>query len=171
MAIAREAGSRSKVAVWSKNPDVDPVGSCIGPKQMRINTILSELNGERIDLIKYSPEPEEFIVAALSPATVRIVEINKNDRTCRVAVPADQLSLMKRVLKDEYYVVEREAWLEECRTTKLWLLWEILFETDIHNIALLEARVYAYGSQIKETDYLHRDIFIWLVAFLNLVIK
>lgn len=78
---------------------------------------------------------------------------------------------MKRVLKDEYYVVEREAWLEECRTTKLWLLWEILFETDIHNIALLEARVYAYGSQIKETDYLHRDIFIWLVAFLNLVIK
>lgn len=93
MAIAREAGSRSKVAVWSKNPDVDPVGSCIGPKQMRINTILSELNGERIDLIKYSPEPEEYIVAALSPASVRIVEINKNDRTCRVSVAADQLSL------------------------------------------------------------------------------
>ena len=93
MSIAREAGSRSKVAVWSKNPDVDPVGACIGPKQMRINTILSELNGERIDLIKYSPEPEEFIVSALSPATVRIVEINKNDRTCQVSVAADQLSL------------------------------------------------------------------------------
>lgn len=93
MAIAREAGSRSKVAVVSKNPDVDPVGACIGPKQMRINSILSELNGERIDLIKYSPEPEEFIVASLSPAAVRIVEINKNDRTCRVAVAADQLSL------------------------------------------------------------------------------
>lgn len=93
MAIAREAGSRSKVAVWSKNPDVDPVGACIGPKQMRINSILSELNGERIDLIKYSPEPEEFIVSSLSPASVRIVEINKEDRTCRVAVAADQLSL------------------------------------------------------------------------------
>ncbi len=93
MAISREAGSRSKVAVWSKNPDVDPVGACIGPKQMRINSILSELNGERIDLIKYNPDPEEFIVAALSPASVRIIEINKNDRTCRVAVAADQLSL------------------------------------------------------------------------------
>ena len=93
MAIAREAGSRSKVAVWSKSPDVDPVGACIGPKQIRINSILSELNGERIDLIKYSPEPEEYIVAALSPASVRIVEINKNDRTCRVSVAADQLSL------------------------------------------------------------------------------
>lgn len=78
---------------------------------------------------------------------------------------------MRRVLMDECYAEEKEAWLEECRTTKLWLLWEILFETDVRNRTLLEARVYAYGSQIKETDYLHREIFIWLVSFLNLVIK
>ena len=78
---------------------------------------------------------------------------------------------MKRVLKDEYYVVEKEAWLEECKTTKLGLLWEILFETDVRNTMLLESRIYAYGSMIKENDYLHRDIFIWLVTFLNLVIK
>ena len=85
-----------------------------------------------------------------------------------------QMSLfkqMKRVLKNEYYVVEKEAWLKECKTTKLWQLWEILFETDIQDIALLESRIYAYGSQIKETDYIHRDIFVWLVSFLNLVIK
>ena len=85
-----------------------------------------------------------------------------------------QISLfrhMRQILTEERYAEEKEVWLEECRTTKLWQLWEILFETDVRNRALLEARVYAYGSQIKETDYLHRDIFIWLVAFLNLVIK
>lgn len=85
-----------------------------------------------------------------------------------------QISLFKqihRVLMDERYVEEKEAWIKECKTTKLWMLWEILFETDVRNRVLLEERVYAYGSQIKETDYLHRDIFICLVAFLNLVIK
>ena len=85
-----------------------------------------------------------------------------------------QISLFKQirsVLMEERYAEEKEAWVEECKTTKLWQLWEILFETDVRNRSLLEARVYAYGSQIKETDYLHRDIFIWLVAFLNLVIK
>jgi len=85
-----------------------------------------------------------------------------------------QISLFKkmcRILTDECYQEEKEVWLEECRTTKLWKLWEILFETDVRNRALLEARIYAYGSQIKETEYLHREIFIWLVSFLNLVIK
>ncbi|MBQ8518662.1 MAG: hypothetical protein IJ455_03520 [Agathobacter sp.] len=76
-----------------------------------------------------------------------------------------------RVLMEERYAEEKEVWLEECKTTKLWQLWEILFETDVHNHALLEERVYAYGSRIKETEYLHREIFIWLVAFLHLVIK
>ena len=85
-----------------------------------------------------------------------------------------QISLfkqMRRVLTDECYAEEKEIWLEECRNTKLWRLWEILFETDVRNRSLLEARIYAYGSLIKENDYLHRDIFIWLVTFLNLVIK
>ena len=85
-----------------------------------------------------------------------------------------QISLfkqMRRVLMDDCYQEEKEMWLAECKDTKLWQLWEILFETDVRNRAVLEARIYAYGSQIKETDYLHREIFIWLVAFLNLVIK
>ena len=85
-----------------------------------------------------------------------------------------QISLFKqirRVLLDDCYMEEKEAWLEECKDTKLWKLWQILFETDVRNRALLESRIYEYGSQIKETEYMHRDIFIWLVAFLNLVIK
>ena len=85
-----------------------------------------------------------------------------------------QMSLfeyMRRVLMEEHFEEEKEKWLQECSCTKLWKLWEILFETDIRNRSLLEARVYAYGSLIKENDYLHRDIFIWLVTFLNLVIK
>ena len=76
-----------------------------------------------------------------------------------------------RVLTYKMYKEEKRAWLSECRETKLWSLWEILFETDVDDYELLESRIYAYGSMIRENDYLHRDIFIWLVTFLNLVIK
>ena len=78
---------------------------------------------------------------------------------------------MTRIMEDEEYQEERERWLEECSGTKLLQLWEILFETDVRNLSVLESMIYAYGSQIKETDYVHRDIFIGLVSFLNLVIK
>lgn len=91
--ISREAGSRSKVAVWSNDKNVDPVGSCIGSKQARISAILDNLNGERIDLIKYSDDPSEFIVSALSPASVKMTEIDSEAKTCRVSVPVSQLSL------------------------------------------------------------------------------
>ena len=91
--VAREAGSRSKVAVYSKNPDVDAVGSCIGPRQSRINSILANLKGERIDLIKYSENMEEFIKASLSPAVVNFIEIDDKSKNCRVVVPTEQLSL------------------------------------------------------------------------------
>ena len=91
--ISREAGSRSKVAVHSTDPNVDAVGSCIGPKRSRINTILEDLSGERIDLIKYSEDPGEFVTAALSPAEVRLLEIDSEQKSCKVVVPADQLSL------------------------------------------------------------------------------
>lgn len=85
-----------------------------------------------------------------------------------------QISLfryIRRVLTEDRYMEEKTAWLEECKDTKLGLLWSILFETDIRNRTLLEARIYEYGSKIKESDYVHREIFICLVAFLNLVIK
>lgn len=93
-AISREAGSRTKVAVWSKDPNVDAIGACIGPKRARISAIVSELNGEKIDIIPYSEKPEEFIAKALAPATVLSVTIlSEEDRTCTIVVPNNQLSL------------------------------------------------------------------------------
>lgn len=92
MGVAREAGSRTKVAVMSRDPDVDPVGACIGAHGMRINSIIDELKGEKIDIIKYSEKPEEYIAAALAPATVLDV-VKVDERSCRVLVAPDQLSL------------------------------------------------------------------------------
>ncbi|PWM66748.1 MAG: transcription termination/antitermination protein NusA [Clostridiales bacterium] len=90
--IAREAGSRTKIAVYSRDPNVDPIGACIGTKGIRKNSITKELAGEKIDIIKYSEVPEEFIRAALAPATVVSVT-ETGDRTCSVLVEDDQLSL------------------------------------------------------------------------------
>lgn len=90
--VAREAGSRTKIAVMSRDPDVDPVGACIGNHGMRIAGILDELRGEKIDIVKYSEDPAEFIAAALAPAQVQSVTLD-GERTCRVVVDADQLSL------------------------------------------------------------------------------
>ncbi len=90
--IAREAGSRTKVAVYSRDENVDPIGSCIGLKGMRKAAILEEAPGEKIDLIQYSEDPAEFIAASLAPATVLSVDVNE-DKTCQVSVAPDQLSL------------------------------------------------------------------------------
>lgn len=92
-AVSREAGSRSKVAVQSLNPNVDAVGACIGTHRSRITSILDNLGGERIDLIKYSEDAGEFVTAALAPAAVRLLELDAEGKTCKVIVPADQLSL------------------------------------------------------------------------------
>ena len=91
-AITREAGSRVKMAVESRDESVDPVGSCIGQHGSRIQGILSELRGEKIDIVKYSEKPEEFIANALSPASVKEVVID-GEKTCYVIVDGDQLSL------------------------------------------------------------------------------
>ena len=92
--IAREAGSRTKLAVWSKNPDVDPVGACIGARGVRVEKIVQELNGEKIDVIRWSEDITEFISAALSPAKVVKVELLPGEtKSCRVTVPDHQLSL------------------------------------------------------------------------------
>ena len=90
--VSREAGVRSKVAVCSRDGDVDPIGACIGNRGMRIAGIVDELRGEKIDIIPYSEIPEEYIAAALAPARVLSVEIT-GERTCRVLVDPDQLSL------------------------------------------------------------------------------
>lgn len=92
--ISREAGSRTKIAVCSKDPNVDAVGSCIGQRGARISDILEELNPEKIDIIKYSDDPVEFIKEALSPAKVVAVELDADgQRACRATVPDGQLSL------------------------------------------------------------------------------
>ncbi len=92
--IARQAGSRTKIAVYSENPEIDPIGACIGPKGARVNNIVEELAGEKIDIIKYSDDPVEFVGGALSPAKVVSVEIlDADEKRCKVSVPEAQLSL------------------------------------------------------------------------------
>ena len=91
--IAREAGSRTKMAVWSADPNVDPIGSCVGPKGGRVASIVNELGGEKIDIVKYSEDPEEYIAAALSPSEVISVTMLDDGKSCRVIVPDNQLSL------------------------------------------------------------------------------
>ena len=93
-AISREAGARTKMAVWSKDENVDPVGACIGPRGQRVANIVEELGGEKIDIVRWSEYPAQFISAALSPATVVGVELLEGDtKSCRVTVQDHQLSL------------------------------------------------------------------------------
>lgn len=92
--IAREAGSRTKMAVWSNDANVDPIGACVGPRGQRVNNIVEELRGEKIDIIKYSDDPAEYIAAALAPAdVVEVCMAEDGSKACRVIVPDDQLSL------------------------------------------------------------------------------
>lgn len=91
--IAREAGSRTKMSVWSSDENVDPIGACVGTRGGRVANIVDELCGEKIDIIKYSEEPETYIAAALSPADVLSVTMLEDGRSCRVIVPDSQLSL------------------------------------------------------------------------------
>ena len=91
--IAREAGSRTKMAVWSNDPNVDAIGSCVGPKGSRVAEIVSELGGEKIDIVNYSEDPEEYVAAALSPSEVVSVTMLEDGKGCTVVVPDSQLSL------------------------------------------------------------------------------
>ena len=91
--IAREAGSRTKMAVWSADENVDPIGACVGPKGQRVAAIVDELRGEKIDIIKWSEDPAQFLAAALAPSDVVDVMMAEEGKACRVIVPDDQLSL------------------------------------------------------------------------------
>ena len=91
--IAREAGNRTKIAVVSHDENVDPIGACVGTRGARVANITGELNGEKIDIIKYSEDPAEFIAAALAPSDVEEVRLADEGKVCRVIVPDDQLSL------------------------------------------------------------------------------
>ncbi len=91
--ISREAGSRTKMAVYSNDENVDPIGACIGAKGVRVSTIVDELHGEKIDIIKFSNDPVQFIAESLSPSDVISVQLNDDGKGCTVIVPDDQLSL------------------------------------------------------------------------------
>lgn len=91
--VAREAGVRSKIAVYSSDPNVDPVGACVGAKGLRVRNIVDELKGEKIDIVEYSEEPEKYVANALSPSKVIVAVANTEEKTCRVIVPDYQLSL------------------------------------------------------------------------------
>ncbi|MBD3248137.1 transcription termination/antitermination protein NusA [Candidatus Falkowbacteria bacterium] len=91
--VAREAGSRSKVAIWTDQDNVDPIGSCVGQRGSRIQTIISELGGERVDMVEWDEDQVKFIANALSPAKILSVELDEEEKTALVKVAADQLSL------------------------------------------------------------------------------
>ncbi|NVN97177.1 transcription termination/antitermination protein NusA, partial [Candidatus Nomurabacteria bacterium] len=91
--IAREAGARSKIAVYSNDEHVDPVGSCVGQKGVRVTTVMSELNGEKIDIIPWSPDPATYISSAISPATVLKIDVVEQEHKAMIEVAIDQLSL------------------------------------------------------------------------------
>lgn len=91
--IAREAGSRTKIAVYAKDKNVDALGACVGQNGYRVNVIVNELHGEKIDVISWSEDPKEFIAAALSPSKVLAVSINEQDQSAKIVVPDHQLSL------------------------------------------------------------------------------
>jgi len=91
--IAREAGNRTKIAVESNEPDIEPIGACVGSKGSRVNEIVKELSGEKIDIVRYNEDPTEYIASALAPSDVVEVIMNEDGKSCRVIVPDNQLSL------------------------------------------------------------------------------
>lgn len=91
--IVREAGYRTKMAIYSDDPQIDPLGACVGNKGTRVNSVVSELGGEKVDIIIWSEDPFEYIARALSPATVLSVEIDEATKSSKVIVPDDKLSL------------------------------------------------------------------------------
>lgn len=91
--VSREPGMRSKISVYTADANVDPVGACVGHKGMRVQSIVNELRGEKIDIVKYSEDPAQYVANALSPAKVVYTEVNEEEKICRVVVPDYQLSL------------------------------------------------------------------------------
>ena len=146
--IAREAGFRTKIAVWSNDPEVDSVGACIGPRGTRIQTIVSELKNEKIDIVRYSLDPVEYIVNSLSPARVISVDIMADDEEAHealVVVPDDQLSL----------AIGREG--QNVRLAHKLTGWKI----DIKSVSQMEkaeaANFEQYEEEAAEEDYAQED--------------
>ena len=133
--VAREAGARSKVAVVSSDPQVDPVGACVGHRGARVQSIVDELRGEKIDIVRYSDEPTEYLKSALSPARVSQVSLNEEDRSAVVVAPDDQLSLaIGRRGQNVRLAAQLTSWRIDIRSQTQW-------ETETERAAEEEAAV------------------------------
>ncbi len=143
--IAREPGSRTKIAVFSREGDVDPVGACVGQKGVRVQAVVNELSGEKIDIIKHSMNSQEFISSSLSPAKVVRVDINEEERSARVVVPDFQLSL----------AIGKEG--QNARLAAKLTGWKIDIKSESQLRAAIEAHLMSissdYDSDEEEEDY------------------
>jgi len=140
--IAREAGSRTKIAVHSDDENVDPVGSCVGQKGSRIDRVVAELGNEKIDVIPWSPDPIEFIANALRPAKVLMVQINESEKAAKVVVPDYQLSL----------AIGREG--QNARLAAKLTGWKI----DIKSQSQIEAALFDNQDETKDNDFDSFDV-------------
>ncbi len=143
--VAREAGSRTKMAVWSNDPNVDPVGACVGQRGTRVQNVVDELNDEKIDILKWSSDPAEYISNSLSPSGVIRVEINEDEKAARVTVPDFQLSL----------AIGKEG--QNARLAARLTGWKIDIKSESQMRKYLEEELFA-GNLFKEPD--NKDDFI-----------
>lgn len=165
--VAREAGSRTKISVYTKNKDVDPVGACVGVNSQRVNAVVNELKGEKVDVVVWDEDPAKFIENALSPAKVISVELYENEKTAKVIVPEQQLSLAigkegqnaRLAAKLTGFKIDiksdtQERELEKQREAeRLLALEEEVFEEELLEEELLEEQVdQDQVEQIQETD-------------------
>ncbi len=146
--IAREPGSRTKIAVFSKDPNVDPVGACVGQKGTRVQAIVDELRGEKIDIIKWSSDPEVFISASLSPAKVIRVSINEEEKSAKVTVPDYQLSL----------AIGKEG--QNARLAAKMTGWKIDIKSESQLRATIEQQLLNYNDEgSQDAQYSSFDLF------------
>lgn len=158
---AREPGDRAKVAVYSKNSNIDPVGACIGVKGARISTISDELKKEKIDVVEWSPDPVKYVCNAISPANVLLTNIIEDDKTIEIVVPDDQLSLaigkkgqnvrLAAILTEWRLDVLKESEYAEIRTSRLEEQeQELKAFYELYNLENLEALDHAMISKLME---------------------
>lgn len=144
--ISREPGSRTKIAVFSKDDNVDPVGACVGQRGTRVQAIVDELKGEKIDIIKWSSDPEVFISSSLSPAKVIRVDVNETEKSAKVTVPDYQLSL----------AIGKEG--QNARLAAKMTGWKIDIKSESQLRATIEQQLLNYDDNYKAEDYGDEDL-------------
>ena len=140
--IAREAGDRSKISVYAHDSDVDPVGSCVGAKGQRVQTIVNELNGEKIDIVEWSEDPVVFVANALSPSKVLDVQVNEEEKSTTVVVPDYQLSLaIGKRGQNARLAAKLTGWKIDIKS-----------ETDARELGIYPSETSTYLNQFEETE-------------------